>query len=151
MNEQKSPQEQYSQYYKRLSETIEFGRDTIDNRLFVLATGGLALSFTVFSYMQTQGYDLNKWCICIIWSLFGLSAIINVFTHIRSVRSNIAMLEEVVDMIKDPQINTFDEEAINASVRKKNRRIIRINRIEFVVVSLDIAFAIIFTLYNLLK
>ena len=140
----------YLEYYQIVKDTITHGKDVIDSRIFALATGGLVLSFTVFSFMFTQHYDLNVWLVCLIWAVYGLCILLNLLSHLISVRNNTKMLDKIVTLMKDANVKSFDESDINKEARKKSKFIVFINCFEFIALVLNIIFSISFTLYYLI-
>ena len=147
MGEDKSHEKKYQDYYDRIEEAVIYGKDVIDNRLFAISSGGLTFSFTVFTYLLSKGFPLNKWCVGIIWVVFCVCMLYNIATHIWSVCINRKVLNEVSNRIRNPDVTEFDPDGINVLVRKHNKPLIIGNLIETVLIAINVIFMMVYTLF----
>lgn len=136
--------DKFYNYYKTIEETINYSKDLLEQRLFTLSTGGLAFSFTVFSYLISREFSLNRICIGIIWGIYVICIIINTISHKKSISINSGMKNEVSKQISDPGVKKFNSSKLTKIAHKKSKTLELFNEIEFYLILSNVIFTIIF-------
>ena len=111
--------------FKSKQDTVDESSTLIENRTYEIASGGLALSLTVLSYLDTKGRVPEgwRWMPIVIWICFTICIILHYWSHFVSRRSAERTRDKIGKMIREAE--NYDAERIN-SVAYKEERYLRI-------------------------
>ena len=113
--------------------------DMLSHRIYSLATGGLALSFTAISFIVGDNKLALGRQAPLIWALFLLCIILDTFSILYARYRASKFVEYSSNRIKSGEILTDDE--ANRLIEKYNKPVIVFNLIVFILVIVAIIWA----------
>lgn len=135
--------------WEKVEKAIDENADLLSERTYSLAAGGLALSFTVMSFIVGEDKAALGWQALVIWSLFLLCIILDTVSIIGAKRK--AEKLERLFREKVNQGQTMSEIEVNKMIDQTNRAINRFNMIVFILLLATIVWTFIYSYLLLIK
>jgi len=135
--------------WEKVEKAIDENADLLSERTYSLAAGGLALSFTVMSFIVGEDKAALGWQALVIWSLFLLCIILDTIS-IFSAKQKVEKLE-LLFREKVNQGQTMPETEVNKMIDHTNRSINRFNMIVFILLLITIVWTFIYSYLLLIK
>lgn len=135
--------------WEKVEKAIDENADLLSERTYSLAAGGLALSFTVMSFIVGEDKAALGWQALVIWSLFLLCIILDTISIFSAKRK-----EEKLERLFREKVNqgqTMSETDVNKMIDQTNRSINRFNMIVFILLLVTIVWTFIYSYLLLIK
>lgn len=135
--------------WEKVEKAIDENADLLSERTYSLAAGGLALSFTVMSFIVGEDKAALGWQALVIWSLFLLCIILDTISIFSAKRK-----EEKLERLFREKVNqgqTMSETEVNKMIDQTNRAINRFNMIVFILLLATIVWTFIYSYLLLIK
>ncbi len=131
--------------YKSKQDTVDESSTMIENRTFEIASGGLVLSLTVLSFLDTHNRlpDGWSWMSIVIWSFFTLCIILHYWSHYASKRSAERTRDQIGKMIS--QGEEYNAQRINEVAYKDGKCLRVINFLTPLFLMLGVVGLVVFT------
>ena len=145
----KTDTEYYDKEFNRLESIRSASEDLKEERTFDIASGGLALSIGIFTYLSANGKPLPcKWMIILVMALFGVAIVVNYLSHHVSTRAMERNIELVNDRItkKIPYNHIELKEAYN----RPNKRISIMNKFVFTFTLIGVVMVVLYGILYIL-
>ena len=133
--------------WEKVEKAIDENATLLSERSYSLASGGLALSFTVISFVVGENKTALGWQAPGIWSLFLLCIILDTVSVIFAKRK--AEKLEAMFREKVHREEKMTEEEVNGLIDETNRPIKRFNAVVFLLLLATIVWTFIYS-YSLL-
>lgn len=135
--------------WEKAEQAIGENADLLSERTYSLAAGGLALSFTVMSFIVGEDKSALGWQALVIWSLFLLCIILDTIS-IFSAKKKAEKLE--LFFRNEVKLeHTMSETEVNKMIDQTNRSINRFNMIVFILLLITIVLTFIYSYLLLIK
>lgn len=123
--------------------------DLLSERTYSLSAGGLALSFTIFSFLVGENKSALDWQAPVIWGMYLLCIILDTLSIITAKRK----AEKLEKMFREKanQGEQMSEIEVNKVIDKENRLINRFNMIVFVLLLLTLIWTFVYSYLLLIK
>ena len=143
----KEDAEAYADEHRRLESIIQDSEIIWEDRTFQIAAGGLTLTFTVFSFLSTQGVEFD-WQIILIWIIYGLCILANYASHLFAVGTARKMQDLLGDRINLGK--AYDHNDLNELYHTPDRRMSKFNRTVHIVLTCNVIYTLIYTSIHLI-
>lgn len=143
----KKDAEAYADEHRRLESIIQDSENIWEDRTFQIAAGGLTLTFTVFSFLSTQGVEFD-WQIILIWIIYAVCILANYASHlfaVRMVRKMQSLLGERINLGKE-----YDHNELNEQYHTPDRRMREFNMAVHIVLTCNVIYTLIYTSIHLI-
>ena len=117
----------------------------LSSRVFTIATGGLAFSFTVISFLVEDRKDLASWPTLIIWLGFLICIVWDTISVYKARESGRALSEIFGEKIKKGENLSSNE--INKIIKDNNQKTRDFNNQIYILLFLDILATLFYVLY----
>ena len=135
--------------WEKAEQAIGENADLLSERTYSLAAGGLALSFTVMSFIVGEDKSALDWQALAIWGFFLLCIILDTISIFSAKRK--AEKLELFFREKKNQGHTMPEIEVNKMIDHTNRSINRFNMIVFILLLITIVWTFIYSYLLLIK
>ena len=135
--------------WEKAEQAIGENADLLSERTYSLAAGGLALSFTVMSFIVGEDKSALGWQALVIWSLFLLCIILDTISIFSAKKK-----AEKLELFFRNEVNlehTMSETEVNKMIDQTNRLINRFNMIVFILLLITIVWTFIYSYLLLIK
>ena len=135
--------------WEKAEQAIGENADLLSERTYSLAAGGLALSFTVMSFIVGEDKSALGWQALVIWSLFLLCIILDTISIFSAKKK-----AEKLELFFRNEVNlehTMSETEVNKMIDQTNRLINRFNMIVFILLLITIVLTFIYSYLLLIK
>jgi len=135
--------------WEKAEQAIGENADLLSERTYSLAAGGLALSFTVMSFIVGEDKSALGWQALVIWSLFLLCIILDTISIFSAKKK-----AEKLELFFRNEVNlehTMSETEVNKMIDQTNRSINRFNMIVFILLLITIVLTFIYSYLLLIK
>ena len=135
--------------WEKAEQAIGENADLLSERTYSLAAGGLALSFTVMSFIVGEEKSALGWQALVIWSLFLLCIILDTISIFSAKKK-----AEKLELFFRNEVNlehTMSETEVNKMIDQTNRLINRFNMIVFILLLITIVLTFIYSYLLLIK
>lgn len=136
--------EEYKAYYAILQQHISDSEDYIEKRTFAIASGGLTLSITILSLLESPKLLL---LLCIAWGCFVFCLLANLLSHCIAKHLTNTMLDELDKQITQNQ--EYDAKTLRNIEKKKNKIISIMNWFAIVPMFVGVIVYLIFLFFNI--
>jgi hypothetical protein len=116
--------------WENAEKAIHENASLLSERTYSLATGGLALSFTIISFIIGQNKIILGWQAPVIWLLFLLCIIADTFSIIWAKHKDVKL--EAFLRSKQEKGDKMSAKELNNLIDKTNRPIIILNTVVFI-------------------
>ena len=135
--------------WEKAEQAIGENADLLSERTYSLAAGGLALSFTVMSFIVGEDKSALDWQALAIWGFFLLCIFLDTISIFSAKRK--AEKLELFFREKKNQGHTMPEIEVNKMIDHTNRSINRFNMIVFILLLIIIVWTFIYSYLLLIK
>ena len=135
--------------WEKAEQAIGENADLLSERTYSLAAGGLALSFTVMSFIVGEDKSALGSQALVIWSLFLLCIILDTISIFSAKKK-----AEKLELFFRNEVNlehTMSETEVNKMIDQTNRLINRFNMIVFILLLITIVLTFIYSYLLLIK
>lgn len=137
----KSFEKDYECYSRELAKLYEIYRkadDTWEDRVYQIATGGLTLSLTIFSFLSGLVKDFSfDWKACAIVAVYAFVIILNFLSQRVSAHSARSLTNDLIEKVENKK--PYERRELKDLYAPKNRLIIGIYWIEGILLIADVA------------
>ena len=134
--------------WENVEKAIDENGTMLSERSFTLAAGGLALSFTVMSFIVGEDKTALDWQAPVIWSLYLLCILLDTLSIIFAKRTAEKLEKELRKKVNRNE--TMSESEMNKLIDKTNRPIKLFNALVFVFLLGTIIWTFVYS-YSLLR
>ena len=143
----KEDAEAYADEHRRLESIIQDSEKIWEDRTFQIAAGGLTLTFTVFSFLSTQGVEFD-WQIILIWIIYALCILANYASHLFAVSTARNMQSVLGDRINLGK--AYDHNTLNEQYHTPDMRMCEFNMTVHIVLTCNVIYTLIYTSIHLI-
>lgn len=145
MQEEVENYKKYLDVVKEVQKTEKESWRFIEDRLYAIASGALALSITLLTFVKEIHH---AWIIVLAWILLAASIIFNLVSHKQAYNASIYVKESIFDKIKKNEL--FNEAEINTIISEQNANVERHNKISLWSLYVGVSFTLIFFIIQVL-
>lgn len=139
--------EAYSDEHKRLEAIIQDSEKIWEDRTFQIAAGGLTLTFTVFSFLSTQGVEFD-WQIIVIWIVYASCILSDYASHLFTINIARKMQSLLGDRVNFGKAYDYNE--LNEQYHNPDKRMRKFNMAVHVVLTCNVIYTLIYTSIHLI-
>ena len=145
----KTDTEYYDKEFNRLESIRSASEDLKEERTFDIASGGLALSIGIFTYLSANGKPLPcKWMIILVMALFGVAIVVNYLSHHVSTRA----MERNIELVNDRISNKipYNHLELEEAYVRPNKKISIMNKIVFTLTFVGVVLVVVYGIIYIL-
>lgn len=113
----------WTNYWPSLQQATKETESYIDKKVYGIAAGGIGIEMASLQFINNVCF---KWITLISGILFATTLVLNLYSHVRSLKSQEKEGDAIKQFFEDE--NAFDDSQIYSLIQKENRTLTRINK-----------------------
>lgn len=110
-------------FWPQLQQATKDAESHIDKKIYTIAAGGIGIETASLQFIDSVCF---KWIALISGVFFTATLVLNLYTHVRSLKSQEKEGDAIKQFFEDEK--TSDDSRIYSLIQKENRTLIRINK-----------------------
>ncbi len=131
-------------FWPQLQQATKDAENYIDKKIYGIAAGGIGIEIASLQLINNVCF---KWTALISGTLFATTLVLNLYTHVRSLKSQEKEGDAIKQFFEDE--NAFDDSQIYSLIQKENRTLTRINKASIWTMLLAIVSLLAFIVLNI--
>lgn len=131
-------------FWPQLQQATKDSESQIDKKVYGIAAGGIGIEIASLQFINNVCF---KWIALISGVLFAATLVLNLYTHVRSLKSQEKEGDAIKQFFEDE--NAFDDSQIYSLIQKENRTLTRINKASIWTMLLAIVSLLAFIVLNI--
>jgi hypothetical protein len=134
----------WQDFWPSILQTTRETENHIDTKVYGISIGGIGVEVASFQFIKDPQFLYLAWASCL---LFVLALFLNLFAHVKSLKSQEKERQCISDYIKDE--NVIDDSFIYDIIEDENREITEINKYSIKSMLVAVLCIIVFVLLNI--
>lgn len=131
-------------FWPQLQQATKDAESHIDKKIYGIAAGGIGIEIASLQFINNVCF---KWIALISGIFFATTLVLNLSTHVRSLKSQEKEGDAIQHFFEDE--NAFDDSQIYSLIQKENQTLTRINKASIYTMLLAIISLLAFIILNI--
>lgn len=136
--------ELWEAFWPQLQQATKDAESHIDKKIYGIAAGGIGIEIASLQFINSVCF---KWIALSSGILFAATLVLNLYTHVRSLKSQEKEGDAIKKFFEDE--NALDDSPIYSIIQEENRTLIRINKASIWTMLLAIVSLLTFMVLNI--
>ena len=134
----------WESFWPQLQQATKDAENYMDKKVYGIAVGGIGIEIASLQFIRIVCF---KWIALLSGALFVVTLVLNLYTHVRSLKSQEKEGDAIKQFFEDE--NASDDSHIYVLIQKENRTLTRINKASIWTMLIAIIFLLIFIVLNI--